>query len=88
MANTKSAIKAARQSIRRRVVNLKTAAKYKNAVRAFRKLVAAARIEEAKTAMSQAMSALDKAVKKHVMHKNRASRLKARMAKALAKTTR
>ena len=35
--------------------------------------------------MKKAMSALDKAVKTHVIHKNKSSRLKSRMAKALAK---
>lgn len=85
MPNTKSAIKAARQSIKRRAVNLASKDKYKDALRDFRKLVTAGKIEEAKKAMSAAASMIDKAVKKHLVHGNKSARLKSRMAKALAK---
>jgi len=76
-----------RQSSKRRGINLKTQEKYKKALRDFRKLLAGAKPEDAKKAMIAAASFLDKAVKKHIIHKNRASRLKSRMAKAVAKMT-
>ena len=78
MPKTKSAIKAARQNIKRRVANLLTLEKIKKAAKQARKL---------KTAESliEAFSALDKAAKKHVIHKNKASRLKSRLSKLLAK---
>lgn len=76
-----------RQSARRRVFNLRTKDKYKEALKKFRKLVATSKKAEAVQAMSEATSFLDKAAKKHILHKNKASRLKARMAAALAKLT-
>lgn len=85
MPNTKSAKKAMRQSAKRRIVNLKTKDKYKDALRDFRKLIAGSKLEDAKKALVTTASALDKAVKKHLVHKNKASRLKSRMAKALGK---
>jgi small subunit ribosomal protein S20 len=85
MPNLQSAIKAMRQSEKRRTVNLKTKDKYKDALRNFRQLIAAGKKTEAEKMMSQAVSFLDKAAKKHTIHKNKASRLKSRMAAALAK---
>lgn len=85
MPNTKSAAKAMRQSRRRRDINLKTKAKFKTATKQVKKLVGENNIDEALKALSLAMSALDKGVKKGVLHKNTASRKKSRMAKAIAK---
>ncbi len=85
MPNTKSAIKAMHQSLRRRVFNLRTKEKFKDAVRAFRKLIAAGKRSDAANAMKKAMSALDKAVKKGQLHRNASARLKSRMSAALAK---
>lgn len=85
MPNTKSAAKAMRQSLRRKVHNLQVKDKFKTAVKEVKKLIAAGRKSEAAQAMKAAMSALDKAAKKHVIKKGAASRKKSRLAKALAK---
>ena len=85
MPNTKSAIKAMRQSIRRRVRNIKSKDKFKAAVKEVRKFITAGKKSEAMEAMKKAMSTLDKAVKTNVIHKNKSSRLKSRLAKAAAK---
>jgi small subunit ribosomal protein S20 len=85
MPNTKSAVKAMRQSLRRHATNLKTKNKVKNATKQFKKLTSDNNVNEALKALRDAMSALDKAVKKGVVHKNTASRKKSRMAKAVAK---
>ena len=85
MPITKSAIKAMRQSVKRRIVNLKTKDKYRDALKAFRKLVLGGKKKEAFEAMKKAASAIDKAVKKHQVHRNKSARLKSRMAKALAR---
>jgi small subunit ribosomal protein S20 len=85
MPITKSAIKAMRSSAHKRVVNTHTKDKYKDALKAFRKAITAAKKDEATTAISKATAQLDKAVKKHVIHKNKASRLKSRMAASLKK---
>ena len=85
MPNIKSAAKAMRQSIRRRTRNIKVKDKFKDAVKAVKKLIAAGNKTDAMEAMKKAMSTLDKAVKTNVIHKNKSSRLKSRIAKALAK---
>lgn len=85
MPNTKSAQKAMRQSRRRNAINLRTKSKYKSAVKATRAHLTAGSAKDAAESLKKAMSALDKAVKKNVLHKNTASRRKSRMAKALAK---
>ncbi len=85
MPTTKSAMKAVRQSLRRRTRNLVTKDKFKSAVKEVKKLIAAGKKTEAIEAMKKAMSALDKAAKKNVIHKNTASRKKSRLAKSIAK---
>jgi small subunit ribosomal protein S20 len=85
MPNTKSAAKAMRQSLRRRATNLKTKTKFKAATKQVRKLIDGSQAKEAMAALKDAMSALDKAVKKGVIHKNTASRKKSRLAKAIAR---
>lgn len=80
MPNTKSAIKAARQSLRRREVNLVALEKIRKAAKQARKL-------KTSEALAEAFSALDKAAKKHIIHKNKASRLKARLNKLVSKKT-
>ena len=85
MPNTKSAAKAMRQSSRRHNINLKTKSKVKTATKQVKKFTSDNNVNEALKALRDAMSALDKAVKKGVVHKNTASRKKSRMAKAVAK---
>ena len=85
MPNTKSAAKAMRQSRRRNAINLRTKTKFKDATKKVKKLISDNSVDEALKALQAAMSALDKAVKKGVLHKNTASRKKSRMAKAIGK---
>jgi len=79
---TKSAQKAMRGSARKRAVNLVTIKKYKDAVKAVRKAVSTGKLDEAKKLLSSAYKQMDKAVKKNVVHKNKASRLKSRLSRA------
>ncbi len=72
-----------RQSARRHEFNLKIKDAVKKSLKEVRKLITAGKKSEAAEAMKAAMSALDKAAKKGVIHKNNASRKKARMAKSL-----
>lgn len=85
MPNTSSAKKAMRQSRRRQAINLRTKSKYKSAVKETRKQIVGSDAKAAQEALKTAMSALDKAVKKNVIHKNTASRRKSRLAKAISK---
>ena len=74
-----------RGSARKRKVNLVTISKYKDAIKNVRKAVTGKKKDEAVTALKSAYSQLDKAVKKHVIKKGKAIRLKSRLAKAIAK---
>ena len=85
MPNTKSAIKAARQNIKRRVANLKTLEAIKKTAKQVRKTVLAGQKAEAQKALSAAFAALDKAAKKNVIHKNNANRHKSRLSAMVAK---
>lgn len=84
MPITASAKKALRKAKTRRARNLVKKAAYKKAVRNYRKLVAAKKLAEAAQALPAVMKALDKAAKTHVIEKNKASRLKSRLAKLIA----
>jgi small subunit ribosomal protein S20 len=57
----------------------------KRAHTALQKLVKSMRKHPTQKSLTQAFSALDKAAKTHLIHKNKADRLKARLAKLLAK---
>jgi len=50
-----------------------------------RKLIKSARTKPTQKSMSTVFKALDKATKQHVIHKNKAARLKSRLSKLLAK---
>ena len=69
-----SAKKKMRADIGRRAVNLRIKRKYKNAVKEAREKPSVDRL-------NKAYSELDMAAKKRVIHKNKASRLKSRLAK-------
>jgi len=83
LANTKSAIKRIRSSDRRRTINQVHRSKARSYVKKTRSLIAAGKLEEAEVAAYQALSALDKAAQKGVVHKNNAARRKSRLMKHL-----
>ncbi|MEO5961159.1 MAG: 30S ribosomal protein S20 [Opitutaceae bacterium] len=84
MANTKSAIKAARKSARLRDRNVGVKTRLKSLRKRLDALIAAKDATGSKTAASDYVSAMDKAVKSGVVHRNAASRAKAHAAKAFA----
>lgn len=83
MPITRSAKKALRQSVRRRARNLKKKDAYKAAVKEYKKLVAAKQLAEAREKLAAVYRALDKAAKVHVIHANKAGRMKSRLAHLL-----
>lgn len=87
MANTKSAEKAARQAVKHRARNVALRSKSRSAVRKAIDAIAGGNKSEATTAYQNAASAVDSLVNKGLIHKNKASRHKSRLAarlKALA----
>ena len=85
MANIKSAIKRARQNVKRRQNNRYYGASSRTYVKNVRKLIEANEFEEAEAELSAAVKALDKAAQKGVIHRNNAARRKSRLMKALNK---
>lgn len=81
MANTKSAIKAARQALRRKDRNNAVKSRLKTLARRLEKLTAEGKKDESRAAAIEYISALDKATKSNVVHANAASRHKSRLSK-------
>ncbi len=80
-----SAKKRARQEVIRRERNVKTKRDMKSALKSLEAAVAKNSPADVAKAMSQVQSSLDKAVKKNLIHKNKAARKKVQ-ASNLAKT--
>ncbi len=78
MPITTSALKALRQEKRRTAVNKPVRSRVKSTTDSFK---AAPSLESIKSVFS----ALDRAAKKHIIHKNKAARLKSRLSKLLPK---
>lgn len=83
----RSAKKAARQSIVRHERNKETLSKMKTYIKKVLDTVKAGKKEEAEKFLHMAYSVIDKALKKHVIHKNNAARKKSRLAKAVLMKT-
>lgn len=85
MAITKSAKKAARQNLRRRVRNLQKQIKMKSLIKEVRNLVSQKKIEEAKKLLNRVYKLLDKAAKTGLIKKGSAARKKSRITKLISK---
>ena len=83
MPNTKSAERRARVGVRRHARNKSVKTRLRTLERKYRTLVASGKSEEAGKALRDATSALDKAAKRGVIPKRRASRKKSRLAVSL-----
>jgi small subunit ribosomal protein S20 len=83
MANIKSQIKRNRQNEARRVRNKQVRSSLKTRVKRFEDAVASGDSEAAATEYRDTTQALDKAVSKGVIHKNKAANKKSRLARRL-----
>lgn len=79
MANIKSAIKRIRSGERKRMRNKPVRSALKTYVRSAQTRIASAAPDEAADAVVRAISALDKAANKGIIHKNQAARRKSRL---------
>jgi small subunit ribosomal protein S20 len=85
MPNTSSAKKALRSSLKKREFNTISKLKVRNSLKELRKVVKTEPAQYQPT-LSKAFSALDKAVKTKLIHKNTAARKKSRLAKLVTKS--
>ncbi len=80
----KSAIKRMRQSEKRRNSNFTLRSRVKSEVKKVITLALAGKKEEAEKVSRTAYSVIDKALKKHVLHRNNAARKKSRIARVIS----
>ncbi|GGI85957.1 30S ribosomal protein S20 [Legionella impletisoli] len=79
MANIKSAIKRARQNVKRRQHNASARSMYRTYIKNVLKAVEAGNQEAAKEAYQKAQPIIDKAAQKGLIHENKAARIKSRL---------
>lgn len=87
MPKTKTAEKSARSAARKAERNKSVRSVTKSSVTKAEKLVAAKKGDEAKAAVTEAISSLDRAAKKKVIHANTAARKKSRLMKKFNAST-
>jgi small subunit ribosomal protein S20 len=80
MPNNRNAAKAARQAEKRRLRNRAAKTSLRTVVRKTREAIATGDAAQAAAAVSDAASKLDRAATKKFIHRNKASRLKSRLA--------
>lgn len=79
MANHFSALKRTRQTERRTATNRLNKSRLRTELRKLRTALSTGNEEQAKAALKNTVSVLDKSVQKGVLHKNTASRYKSRL---------
>ena len=84
MPNTATAKKALRQNVRRRAGNLAKQKQVKIITKAFKRAAESGDLGAAAEQLKAVYKALDKAAKTKIITKNKASRLKSKLAKKLA----
>jgi small subunit ribosomal protein S20 len=78
-------MKRARQNEKRRVANRVYRTSARTRIKKARRLIEAGDLEQAEVQVAAAMSALDRAVQKGIIHKNNAARRKSRLVSLLRK---
>jgi small subunit ribosomal protein S20 len=87
MANHKSAEKRIRQTERRNEVNRRNRARLRTQVKALRAAIEAGDQQQAKAALNEAVSLIDKSIQKGVLHRNAAARYKSRLTVRVSQMT-
>ncbi len=85
MANTKSALKRIRQTVKRTARNRAEKSRIKTLRKKALNAIAAGDQPAAVVAASELSSAVDKAAKRNLIHRNKAANIKSKTAKAIAK---
>ena len=79
MPNHKATEKSLRQNVRRQKSNVSVKSKIRTLVKKVRTAVSEKRVEEVKDRLQTAVSALDTAAKRHIIHPRNAARRKSRL---------
>lgn len=83
MANTTSAIKAARQNDKQRLHNASLRSELRTAIKRVRAAVEAGNAVDARAALQQSSKVIDTIADKKIIHKNKAARHKSQLAAAV-----
>ncbi len=83
MAHHKDAKKRIRQNVKKQARNKDMRTFYRNRIKDVKAAVEAGDAVAAETALGKAISAIDRAVTKSILHKNTGSRYKSRLSKAV-----
>jgi small subunit ribosomal protein S20 len=81
----KSALKANRQNVKRRLANRELRSKLRTGLKSIRKSLDDKNVEGAKTSLKSLQSLVDKMATKGIIHRNTASRYKSRLSAKIAK---
>ena len=84
---TKSALKANRQTIKRREANRQMRSRLRTALKSIRASLDENDVDGAKAALSKTVSIVDKMATKGIIHRNTAGRYKSRLSARLSKAT-
>jgi small subunit ribosomal protein S20 len=85
MPNTESAKRAHRKAERRRVLNKSQRSALRTQIKKVRVSAAASDADKATSELQAAIKKLDQSADKHLIHKNKAARLKSRLTKLVNK---
>ncbi|MDX9971334.1 MAG: 30S ribosomal protein S20 [Candidatus Gracilibacteria bacterium] len=79
----KSAIRQMKKSLKNQEKNLPLKTKVKTVFKTNLQMISEGKVDDAKKQLSRTYKVIDMAVKKHLLHKNTASRRKARLAREI-----
>ena len=83
MANTKQAAKRARKSSKQRAANVSLRTTLRSAIKKVQKAIASGDAKAAEAALKSEQSTIDSIADKRIIHKNKASRHKSRLAQQI-----
>ena len=83
MANTKSAIKNVRKNRRRRDINKTRKGTLRTQIKKLRATVKAKDLEAAAKELTRTISAIDRSIRKGILHRNTAARYKSRLSRSV-----
>jgi small subunit ribosomal protein S20 len=87
MANHKSAVKRARQTVKRNEVNTRNRSRLRTEIKKLRAAIEAGNRSEAQTLLGGTISLIDKSIQKGVVHQNAAARYKSRLTASVNRMT-
>ncbi|MFH0935383.1 MAG: 30S ribosomal protein S20 [Candidatus Omnitrophota bacterium] len=85
MPRRKTSLKRNRADRKKHLHNVKIKQRLKKTIKKFQALLSAKKVDEAKAAIKEVFSQLDKAAKKKIIHLNTADRKKSRLSRRLKK---